>query len=273
MATLAAVVIVPSVLLVAIKVASPSPVGPGSSPATTAAGDDNRLKAMNGRSPVVITPGPSTSASPGAASPSPVATAETAPPTAPPASEPMTSYTRVTEAWLSGAPSGDNQHLTENTSFVLRPAFSMDAQGTRVNTVAGTPTTSKQRVVIKNKTLTAYEDDVAKEETKLSDDQVGVLSKQSDSRQLTYLVRLVAGSTKKAESGGSTRYGASVTLKDITAHLPDDAVAEIEKVLPLTSTVAVDLLADKLDRPTSAQLTAAATEVDLKVVMTFKNYR
>lgn len=268
---LAAVAIVPTVLLAAIKVANPSRIGPGSTPATTAAGDGSGLKALSGRSPVLLSPSPGAGAG-GAGQATPGRSPGTKDTTATPAPAGLNSYTRVTEAWLSGAPSGDNQHLTENTTMVLRPSFSMDAQGTKANTVAGVTTTTTQRVVVKNKVLTTYDGDVSKE-TKLSDDEVGTLSKQGDSRQFTALIRLVPGVKKQASTAGATRYSASVTLKDVAAQLPDDQVAEIEKVVPLSTSVSLTMLSDKIDRPRSVQLTATAPDVNLKVVMTFKNYR
>lgn len=269
-ATLAAVAIVPTVLLVALKIASPSPVDAGATPQTSAAGVDNRVKLLAGQSPTALTPSPLSTRPGSTASGKPSAGVL---PVRPTAGEPkLTSYQRITEAWLSGAAGGDSQHLTENTTFTLNPAFAMDARGTRVNTVAGTPTTTTQRVVVKGNTLSTYDGDEVKH-TELSDAQIEVLSKQGDSRQLAYLIRLVPGSKKETDRFGSSRYEASVLLKDVIDLLPKAQADEITKLLPLTSTISANMWADKADRPSWAQLTAAAPEVDLKVVMTFKSYR
>jgi hypothetical protein len=64
-----------------------------------------------------------------------------------------------------------------------------------------------------------------------------------------------------------------VVLKDVVGLLPKEQAAEIEKVLPLTTTLSTNMWADKYDRPSTAQLTATAPEVDLKLVMTFSSYR
>lgn len=266
--------IVPTVLLVAIKLAGPSAVGPGDVPSSTAAADDTRVRVL-GQSPAALTPTPLGGAG---ATPTPTPTGSTPlgpatpKPPPPPDAPPLTSYLRVTDAWLSGAPTGDSQHLTENTSFTLRPSFSMDAKGTRVVTVGGTATTTTQRVVVSGKTLTAYEGEQSTD-TALSDEQLKVLSKQGDPRQLTFLMKLVPGSKKQTDVFGSSRYEASVVLKDVVGLLPKEQAAEIEKVLPLTTTLSTNMWADKYDRPSTAQLTATAPEVDLKLVMTFGSYR
>ncbi|MFI0356220.1 hypothetical protein [Actinomadura sp. 9N407] len=284
----AAVTVVPLAILVVIKTGAdgPSEKDPGTMPPNAAAAQHDP-STQQGRTPGAGA-SPAGTASPvggaagtakdgtraGAARTGKTSGGGTAKlPTLPPGTPKLASFVRVTDVRLTGAANGDYQHQTETATFTLSPRFSLNATGVRKMMKDGVLSTITQKVVVKDGKLSGY-DGKAWTHSTLTPAQLDTMRAESDPRLLTALLRGLPGATEAGpDKLGSTHHTARTMLGNLYALMPKDVVAQVSPVLPGSTTVALDLWADRNTRPSWIGLNAAAPGTALAGSMTFRSYR
>ncbi|WP_067812235.1 hypothetical protein [Actinomadura kijaniata] len=273
-ASVTAVVVVPTVVVTLVSAGTAEPRQPGAGPAPAslpqmrADGEDRSAAATPLTSPAASSPvagkpsGRPKATPPGGRRPG-----------GKPSPRVPRGYTRVTDVKLSGAANGDYQQATETARVTLVPAFRMDATGTRRTMAGGKLTTLTQRVVISGRSMRTF-DGSSWTSTTLDAATYERLRTGSDPRVLTHLVRSAPGGTRSGpDRFGSVKYTAGTRLGLVYGLLPADLVAEARKVLPDGTNVAVSLWADAEHRPSFATLGASAPAAALNGSMTFRDHR
>ncbi|MGI8328508.1 hypothetical protein ACRYCC_01015 [Actinomadura scrupuli] len=270
--SVAAVAIVPTVLLAVVKVGNMDFTGDPGDPATTAAaGRDpqgRRSPTPKGRTakPKGVTPqGHGTR---------PLATSIPNLQKPPPGPTGTTSYTRVTDVQVKLA-SGDADKVKETTKVVLLPKFALDVNAAGTSLQAGVETPSTSRIKVKgNIESTSTDGGKTWQQRRLTAQELARYTADSDPRKITYVLRSVPGVSKKIDALGSTHYQINLTLSVILPYLPKDAAAEITKYVPPETGVAVDLYADKAARPSWFSVAESMPAVgSANLVMVFRDYR
>jgi hypothetical protein len=176
---------------------------------------------------------------------------------------------------LSGASNGDYEHIIENASFTLAPAFALDATGVRTSVRDGRTTKITQKVIVKGDTMWGY-DGKAWSRSTLTTAQLDKLRTGSDPLEFTALMRSVPGVTRtRPDASGSTRYTAGVRVGDFLRLLPDPAgtTRQLRARMPQSAGVTLNLWANAQDRPTRIGLGAAVPGVQFTGSMTFTSYK
>jgi hypothetical protein len=195
------------------------------------------------------------------------------PSTPPPGAPAIDSYVRVTEVRLSGASNGDYEHQRETATFTLAPRFALEATGVRKSMKSGRLTTVTQKVIVKGDVLYGYDGKEWTQST-LTPAQLTKLQTGSDPRQFTYLLRELPGMTKTGpDGGGVTRYLARAVLDDLYVLLPREVAAHLRKLMPAGTGIALDLRADRADRPSRIGVNASVPGARFTGSMGFQSYR
>nr|BFE33200.1 hypothetical protein GCM10010200_054510 [Actinomadura rugatobispora] len=194
------------------------------------------------------------------------------PSTPPPGAPAIDSYVRVTEVRLSGASNGDYEHQRETATFTLAPRFALEATGVRKSMKDGRLTTVTQKVIVKGDVLYGY-DGQAWSQSTLTPAQLTRLRTGSDPRQFTYLLRELPGMTRTGpDAGGVTRYLARAVLDDLYVLLPREVAAHLRTLMPAGTGVALDLRADRADRPSRIGVNASVPGARFTGSMGFQSY-
>ncbi|XVQ11999.1 hypothetical protein ACQP1W_05300 [Spirillospora sp. CA-255316] len=195
------------------------------------------------------------------------------PSTPPPGAPTISSYVRVTEVRLSGASNGDYEHQRETAAFTLAPRFALEATGVRTSMRSGRVTTVTQKVIVKGDVLYGYDGEEWTRST-LTSAQLTRLRTGSDPRQFTYLLRELPGMTRTGpDGGGVTRYLARAVLDDLYVLLPREVAAHLRKLMPAGTGIALDLRADRADRPSRIGVTTSVPGARFTGSMGFRSYR
>jgi hypothetical protein len=270
--SVAAVAIVPTVLLVVVKAGAVNlSAGPGGPVTTAAAG--RSPKGKHSRSPKATSAQPKGVPQGQGVRPAvtPLPTPQATTPSVPSSTK---SYTRVTDIQINRVIDTDNGK--ETAKVVLLPKFGLDVASTNISTKAGIISFStSSRLVVKGSTESISSDGGKTwQRRQLTATELDEYAKGSDPRRITFAVRSVPGVSKKAEKFGSTHYQVNLTLSAILPYLPKDTAAEITKNVPPETRVAVNLYADQAARPSWFSVAALASAVgSANLVMIFSNYK
>lgn len=266
---IAAVTIVPLVLLAVLNTGAANPAEAGDLPAAqTADQPPDPLQSKHAEVPAAASGAPGGPGGARAQAPAPTAGAAQPDPDRDP--RPLAAYTRVTTAEL--ADDSGSEHATETMHVVLTPEFSFDAVGERRSTSAGETTEHVQRVRLNGRRLSTH-DGAGWRHTELTADQLTALRSNADPRRFTYIARSVPGVDESTDESGATRFRATGSVGDLLDLLPADVAAQIEQRFSRNIGVAVDLRADPRDRPLTVGLATAELSPGLTVSMRFTGYR
>ncbi|MCW2913683.1 MAG: hypothetical protein JWN52_1751 [Actinomycetia bacterium] len=271
--SVAAVAIVPTILLVVVKAGAVNlSAGPGGPVTTAAAG--RSPKGKHSPSPKATSAQPKGVPQGQGVRPAvtPLPTPQATTPSVPSSTK---SYTRVTDIQINRV-LGDTDNGKETAKVVLLPKFGLDVASTNISTKAGIISFStSSRLVVKGSTESISSDGGKTwQRRQLTAKELDDYAKGSDPRRITFAVRSVPGVSKKAEKFGSTHYQVNLTLSAILPYLPKDTAAEITKSIPPETGVAVNLYADQAARPSWFSVAALASAVgSANLVMIFSNYK
>lgn len=277
-----AVAVVPTAIMMVVKVGGGSAEDGGSMPASAAMAQQDPAN-PNGTATGLVTPGATTA--PGAGSGAGAGNGSGAPgtparggvsglPTAPPQPGPsLHAFTRKTDMKVTVGSNGDYQHATETASFTLWPKFAMSATGVTQTVQGGEVSKVTQKVVVSGLTLKGYDGEKWTQST-LTSAQLNTLRSQSDPRQFTFMIGTLPGTTaSEPDENGRTHFAAQALMGSVFSLLPQDAAAVIRKWVPDDVTCGLDLWADSKARPTSIGLNAQASGATLTGTMAFTSYR
>ncbi|MGP4024619.1 hypothetical protein [Actinomadura sp. 3N407] len=277
-----AVAVVPTAIMMVVKVGGGSAEDGGSVPASAAMAQQDPAN-PNGTATGLVSPG--TTAAPGAGSGAGAGSGSGAPgsparggvsglPTAPPQPGPsLHAFTRKTNMKVSVGSNGDYQHATETASFTLWPKFAMNATGVTQTVQGGEVTKVTQKVIVSGRTLKGFDGEKWTRST-LTSAQLDALQSQSDPRQFTFMIGTLPGTTaSEPDENGRTHFAAQALMGSVLSLLPQDAAAVIRKWVPDGTGCGLDLWADSKARPTSIGLNAQTSGATLSGTMAFTSYR
>ncbi|MEV4005093.1 hypothetical protein [Actinomadura sp. NPDC049753] len=275
-----AVAVVPTAILMVVKIGGDSPKDAGVLPPSAAMAQRDPAN-PNGAASATVSPGtpgapgaaPGASARPGTRTPGGGGAAHNLP-TAPPQPGPsLHSFTRRTDLKVTVGSDGDYQRATETATFTLWPKFAMSATGVTQTMKGGELSKVTQKVIVQGSTLKGYDGQKWTRST-LTPAQLGSLQSGSDPRQFTFMIGTLPGMTaSEPDAAGLTRFTAQTLMGGVYALLPQDAVAAFRKWVPDDTGCGLDLLADSEARPTSISLSGQAPGAGLAGSMTFGAYR
>ena len=273
-----AVAVVPTAILMVVKVGGGSAKDAGSMPPAAAMAQQDRTN-PNGTATGTVTPGTSAAPGPGnGGTPAPGAPGNPGAahglPTAPPQPGPsLNSFTRRTEMKVTLGENGDYQHAVENATFTLWPKFSMSATGVTATMENGELSKVTEKVVVSGSTLKGFDGEKWTQST-LSASQLGTLQSGSDPRRFTFMIGTLPGMTASGpDTSGLTRFTAQALMSGVYPLLPKDAATRFRAWIPESVGCGLDLYADSKARPTTVQLNAQASGAVLNGTMTFGSYR
>ncbi|GAA1888205.1 hypothetical protein [Actinomadura bangladeshensis] len=276
-AAVTAVAVVPTAILMVVKVGGDSAKDAGSMPPAAAMAQQDRTGA-NGAAAGTVAPSAAPGA-PGGATPVPGAPAGGNPgahglPTAPPQPGPnLHSFTRRTEMKVTLGSNGDYQHAVETASFTLWPKFAMSATGVTQTSEGGELNKITQKVIVSGNVLKGY-DGAKWTQSTLSAAQLGALQNDSDPRQFTFMIGTLPGMTASGpDTSGKTHFTAQTLMSGVYSLLPQDAATRFRASIPDSTGCGLDLWADSQGRPTSIQMNAQAPGATLDGTMSFASYR
>jgi hypothetical protein len=275
-----AVAVVPTAILMVVKVGGDSQKDAGSMPPAAAMAQQDRTN-PNGSASGTVTPGTSAAPAPGTGT----APGAGAPgtgngggahglPTAPPQPGPsLHSFTRKTDMKVTIGANGDYQHAVETASFTLWPKFAMSATGVTTTQQDGEQSKVTQKVVVSGNVLKGFDGEKWTKST-LTAAQLGKLQNDSDPRQFTFMIGTLPGMTaSEPDASGKTQFSAQALMGSVYALLPQDAATRFRSWIPDSTGCGLDLWADSKARPTSIQLNAQAPGAAFNGSMTFASYR
>ena len=275
-----AVAVVPTAILMVVKIGGDSPKDAGALPPSAAMAQRDPAN-PNGAAAATVSPGtpgapgsaPGASARPGTRAPGNGGAAHGLP-TAPPQPGPsLHSFTRKTDMKVTVGPNGDYQHATETATFTLWPTFAMSATGVTQTMKGGELSKVTQKVIVQGSTLKGYDGQKWTRST-LTAAQLGRLQNDSDPRQFTFMIGTLPGMTAgQPDAAGLTRFTAQALMGGVYALLPQDAATAFRKWVPDDTGCGLDLLADSEARPTTISLGAQAPGAGFAGSMTFGSYR
>ncbi|MFB4305663.1 hypothetical protein [Actinomadura sp. GTD37] len=272
-----AVAVVPTAILMVVKIGDGSAKDAGSMPPAAAMAQQDRTN-PNGAAPGQVTPGASTAPSPGSGkTPAPGAPGNGGAhglPTAPPQPGPsLHSFTRKTDMKVSIGANGDYRHAAETATFTLWPKFGMSATGVTKTMLNGELSKVTQKVVVSGSTLKGFDGEKWTTST-LTAAQLGKLQNDSDPRQFTFMIGTLPGMTaSEPDASGATQFTAQALMGAVYALLPQDAASRFRTWIPDSTGCGLDMLADTKARPTSIRLNAQAPSAAFNGSMTFGSYR
>ncbi|QKW39348.1 hypothetical protein HUT06_39345 [Actinomadura sp. NAK00032] len=275
-----AVAVVPTAVLMVVKVGGDSAKDAGSMPPAAVMARQDQTN-PNGAASGTVSPGATAPPKTGAGrSPAPGAPASgngAVPhglPTAPPQPGPsLHSFTRKTEMKVALGEGGDYKHAVETASFTLWPKFAMSATGVTKTVLDGEASKITQKVIVSGNVLKGF-DGAKWTQSTLSAAQLSELQNGSDPRQFTFMIGTLPGTTaSEPDASGRTRFAAQALMSSVYALLPQDAAALLRPVLPDSTGCGIDLWADSSARPTTIRLAAQAPGAALDGTMSFGSYR
>ncbi|WP_433227805.1 hypothetical protein [Actinomadura formosensis] len=275
-----AVAVVPTVILMVVKVGGDSAKDAGSMPPAAAMAQRDRTN-PNGTASGTVSPG--ASAAPGASPGN--GPGSGAPgtgngggahglPTAPPQPGPsLHSFTRKTDMKVTIGSGGDYQHATETASFTLWPKFAMSATGVTQTMQSGELSKVTKKVIVSGNTLRGY-DGTKWTTSTLTAAQLGRLQNESDPRQFTFMIGTLPGMTaSEPDASGRTNFTAQALMGSVYALLPQETAARFRPLVPDGTGCGLDLWADSRARPTSIVLNAQGPGASFNGSMAFGSYR
>ncbi|NVI89616.1 hypothetical protein [Actinomadura sp. BRA 177] len=275
-----AVAVVPTAILMVVKVGGDSQKDAGSMPPAAAMAQQDQTN-PNGAASGTVTPGASAAPAPGTGN----APGAGAPgtgngggahglPTAPPQPGPsLHAFTRKTDMKVTIGANGDYQHAVETASFTLWPKFAMSATGVTTTQQDGEASKVTQKVVVSGNVLKGFDGEKWTKST-LTAAQLGKLQNDSDPRQFTFMIGTLPGMTaSEPDASGKTQFSAQALMGSVYALLPQDAATRFRAWIPDSTGCGLDLWADSKARPTSIQLNAQAPGAAFNGSMTFDSYR
>ncbi|WP_433474722.1 hypothetical protein ACQPZP_39420 [Spirillospora sp. CA-142024] len=275
-----AVAVVPTAILMVVKVGGDGPKDTGALPPAAAMAQQDPAN-PNGSASGTVSPGASgapgsgtgAGARPGAPGPGGGPAAHGLP-TAPPQPGPsLHSFTRRTEMKVTVGSAGDYEHATETASVTLYPKFAMNAVGVTRTMKGGELSEVTQKVIVQGSTLKGYDGQKWTQST-LTQAQLGKLQSGSDPRQFTFMIGTLPGMTaSEPDDAGRTRFTAQALMGGVYALLPQDAAEAFRKWIPDSAGCGLDMWADSEARPASIALTAQAPGAGFTGSMTFGSYR
>lgn len=259
--SVAAVAIVPTVLLVVLKVGAGDPsTAPGAPAAMNAAATSGSGFKRIGQHPKATT----ATTAPGSGWSS-TATA-TPSPTPSPTPTGVTSYTvtgveHVIGRWLSV---GTRIDSTQQSTVVLKPAFGLTATGQTTTVQYGQTVRSTSSLAVSGSTVRSCTDNVCMNPAWTSAQRAQAAA-DADPRRFTRFMRgLVGGRT-------SAHYQVQAGLNQVTPLLPADLALKITQMAN-GGTVTVDLWADGRDWPTKITIVGHDPGADITVTDSYSNY-
>ncbi|MER7543578.1 hypothetical protein ABTW95_11325 [Spirillospora sp. NPDC127506] len=275
----AAVAVVPTAILMVVKVGGDSAKDAGDMPPAAAMAQQDGAN-PNGSTAGTVTPGaPAAPGGPAGATPGPGAPGAGTGgahglPTAPPQPGPsLHSFTRKTDMKVTIGANGDYQHAVETASFTLWPKFAMSATGVTTTVQNGEESKVTQKVIVSGTTLKGFDGEKWTQST-LTAAQLGKLQNDSDPRQFTFMIGTLPGMTaSEPDASGKTHFSAQALMGSVYALLPQDAATRFRTWIPDSTGCGLDLWADSKARPTSIQLNAQAPGAVFDGSMTFASYR
>ncbi|TDD85375.1 hypothetical protein E1293_11345 [Actinomadura darangshiensis] len=275
-----AVAVVPTAILMVVKVGGGSPKGEDALPPAAAMAQQDPAN-PNGTASGTVTPGasgapgkgPGAGARPGTPGSANQAAAHGLP-TAPPQPGPsLHAFTRKTDMKVTVGTDGDYKQASETAAFTLWPKFAMNAVGVTRTMRGGELSKITQKVIVQGNVLKGF-DGAKWTQSTLTAAQLGTLQDGSDPRQFTFMIGTLPGMTaSEPDASGKTRFTAQALMGGVYALLPQDAAAAIRKWIPDSAGCGLDLLADSQARPASITLSAQAPGARLAGSMTFGSYR
>jgi hypothetical protein len=275
-----AVAVVPTAILMVVKVGGDDPKDAGALPPSAAMAQQDPAN-PNGSASGTVSPGASgapgsgtgAGGRPGAPGSGGGAAAHGLP-TAPPQPGPsLHSFTRKTDMKVTVGSGGDYQHASETATFTLYPKFAMNAVGVTQTMKGGELSKITQKVVVSGNTLKGFDGQKWTQST-LTAAQLGKLQSDSDPRQFTFMIGTLPGMTaSEPDASGKTRFTAQAVMGSVYALLPQNAATEIRKWVPDGTGCGLDLWADSKARPTTISLGAQAPGAGFAGSMTFGSYR
>lgn len=276
-AAVTAVAVVPTAILMVVKVGGDSAKEAGSMPPAAAMAQQDRTGSNGAAAGTVApsaAPGAPGGATPGPGAPAPGNGAAHGLPTAPPQPGPsLHSFVRKTEMKVTLGANGDYQHAVETATFTLWPKFAMSATGVTQTSEAGELSKITQKVIVSGNVLKGY-DGAKWTQSTLSAAQLGALQNDSDPRQFTFMIGTLPGMTASGpDASGKTRFTAQGLMSSVYALLPQDTATRFRASIPDSTGCGLDLWADSKARPTSIQMNAQAPGATLNGTMSFGSYR
>ncbi|WP_301173944.1 hypothetical protein [Actinomadura geliboluensis] len=274
-----AVAVVPTAVLMVVKVGGDSAKDAGSMPPAAVMAQQDQTN-PNGAASGTVSPGataPGTSPGRPAGPGAPAAGNGAVPhglPTAPPQPGPsLHAFTRKTEMKVKIGEGGDYKHAVETASFTLWPKFAMSATGVTKTVLNGEASEITQKVVVSGNVLKGF-DGAKWTQSTLSAAQLGQLQNGSDPRQFTYMIGTLPGTTaSEPDASGRTHFAAQALMSSVYALLPQDAATQIRPVIPDSTGCGIDLWVDSSARPTTIKLSSQAPAAVLDGTMSFGSYR
>lgn len=275
-----AVAVVPTAILMVVKVGGDSPKDGGALPPAAAMAQQDPAN-PNGSASGAVTPGasgaPGSGTGAGARPGTPGSGGGGAAhglPTAPPQPGPsLHSFTRKTDMKVTAGSNGDYRHASETASFTLWPKFAMNAVGVTRTMRGGELSEVTQKVIVAGNVLKGFDGQKWTRST-LTAAQLGKLQSDSDPRQFTFMIGTLPGMTaSEPDASGRTRFTAQALMGGVYALLPRDAATAIRTWVPDSTGCGLDLWADSKARPTTISLNAQAPGAGFTGSMTFGSYR
>lgn len=257
---IAAVAIVPTVLIAAIQVGEASPKAAGE-PAAAAA-----QNGPDGREPKSAAPTPSPTVS--------LAKPLTPPKLAPPVKPfVLHSYTRVTEGTLKRTPIGGRDRAKETSKIRLSPQVDIDTRAVHERSQLVLTKKTNLAMTVKGKTLSTY-DGTRWTRSPLSKKQLDMVKVTNDPRLITFMVSQLPGAKKKGPNKkGVTHYAGKTTIGNILGFLPQGLGAAVFQVLPAKTPVYLHVWADAMGRPSVFTVSSSARTGTLNSRSTFRSYK
>ncbi|MFA1543821.1 hypothetical protein [Actinomadura monticuli] len=275
----AAVAVVPTAILMVVKVGGDSGKDAGAMPPAAAMAQQDGTN-PNGSTAGTVTPG--ASPAPGARNPGAPGAGPGAGngggahglPTAPPQPGPsLHSFTRKTDMKVTIGANGDYQHAVETASFTLWPKFAMSATGVTATRQNGELSKVTQKVIVSGNVLKGFDGEKWTTST-LTAAQLGKLQSDSDPRQFTFMIGTLPGMTaSEPDASGRTQFSAQALMGGVYALLPQDAATRFRTWVPDSTGCGLDLWADSSARPTTIRLNAQSPGAGFDGSMSFGSYR
>ncbi|MFB4301605.1 hypothetical protein [Actinomadura sp. NTSP31] len=276
----AAVAVVPTAILMAVKTGVMSQTDSGALPPSAQMAQADPANPNSATAGAVTpsasaVPGSGTGAGAGAGTPG-AGTAGPGGTAANPSPKPgpeLRSFVRKTDVKVAIGTGGDYKQASETAQITLWPAFAMKAVGVTQTMKDGTLSKITQKVIVSGSTLSGF-DGQKWTKSKLSPAQLAKLRAGSDPRQFTYVIRQVPGNVVTGpDANGRSHYLAQALMGDVYGLLPKDAATDVRAVVPATAGVSLDLWSGKQDRPSTIGLVAKAPDGEFAGSMAFGSYR
>lgn len=263
-AAIAAMALVPTVLVAAVRSGEATPRPAGALPAAQVAGDykPERLKTPS--------PAPAPTAS------LPAGVPPTPPPgggAAPPKPVVLLSYTRSSDGTFLRKPFGDSQRVVETSRVRTSPKFTVNMTGTHERKVLLLTHKTRIAMTVKGNLMSTF-DGISWTRTRLDKQGLALTKAGYEPRVLTFSVASLKGAKRKGPDGdGMTTFTGTTTFGKVLGFIPRSMLGDVYQVIPAKTPTKLTVRADKNGFPRLFTMSAIAKSGELTVRSTFRDYK